>query len=352
MGRKLELEIAETLDELKNALLQARRASSKERLQMLYWLKTGQVSSRTEIAKRLNRDVATITRWLQKYRQAGIKELLCVRKAPGKKPILTPEQLEKLKQKLAEEQGFKSYGEVQKWLREELGVNLAYPTVYKVVRYQLKAKLKVPRPKSNQQNPLSKSHFKKTLPDAVKVLQDVFGHGQTVRYMCQDETRLGLKTIGGRLITSSGVKPIGVNQWKRDNFYLYGVVEPLTGDSFFYEFSHLDGDCFQIFLNLLSKEIGSDLVILQLDQASCHTMKTLEIPENIIPIYQPPHCPELNPIERFWQYIKSKLKWSNCQTLNKLRQKLSEVLKSITPSEISDLTCYTFILEALFSAAS
>ncbi len=59
--------------------------------------------------------------------------------------------------------------------------------------------------------------------------------------------------------TAPGVKPMGESQWKRDNFYLYGVVEPLSGYSFFYDFSHLDGDCFQIFLDLLSNEIGSGL---------------------------------------------------------------------------------------------
>ncbi|WP_442948866.1 transposase [Nostoc sp.] len=27
----------------------------------------------------------------------------------------------------------------------------------------------------------------------------------------------------------------------------------------------------------------------------------------MIPIFQPPHSPELNPIERFWELLKSKL---------------------------------------------
>ena len=117
--------------------------------------------------------------------------------------------------------------------------------------------------------------------------------------MCQDETRLGLKTISGRLITACGVKPVGLNQWLRDNFYLYGVVEPLTGYSFFYEFSHLDGDCFQKFLELLAADLGDDVAVVQLDQGSFHRAKLLDYPENIIPIFQPSHCPELNPIERF-----------------------------------------------------
>ena len=110
--------------------------------------------------------------------------------------------------------------------------------------------------------------------------------------MCQDETRLGLKTIAGRLITAKGVKPIGVSQWQRENFYLYGVVEPLSGYSFFYDFSHLDGDCFQRFLELLSKDIGDDIAVIQFDQGSFHRAKALDCPENIIPIFQPPHSPE------------------------------------------------------------
>ncbi len=83
-------------------------------------------------------------------------------------------------------------------------------------------------------------------------MPEEFGAGKRLRYLCQDETRLGLKTITAGLITAKGVKPLGLNQWQRDNFYLYGVVEPLSGYSFFYEFSHQDGDCFQRFLELLA----------------------------------------------------------------------------------------------------
>jgi hypothetical protein len=51
---------------------------------------------------------------------------------------------------------------------------------------------------------------------------------------------LGLKTELGRLITARGVKPIQAVQWPRQALWLYGIVAPLSGDSFFYEFSHLD----------------------------------------------------------------------------------------------------------------
>ncbi|MEG4353653.1 hypothetical protein QUA70_28485 [Microcoleus sp. LAD1_D5] len=59
--------------------------------------------------------------------------------------------------------------------------------------------------------------------------QRLFGKGQRLRYLCQDETRLGLKTETGKVIMAFGVKPIAPVLWKRDNFWLYGVVEPLSG---------------------------------------------------------------------------------------------------------------------------
>jgi hypothetical protein len=53
-----------------------------------------------------------------------------------------------------------------------------------------------------------------------------------------DETRLGLKTIERKRITAHGVKPIGKVQWEFVAYYLYGIIEPSSGDNFFLEFSH------------------------------------------------------------------------------------------------------------------
>ncbi|MDZ8240470.1 MAG: transposase [Nostoc sp. ChiQUE01a] len=104
-------------------------------------------------------------------------------------------------------------------------------------------------------------------------------------------------------------------------------------------------------MDLLSADIGDDIAVIQFDQGSLHKAKTLDFPDNIIPIFQPPHSPELNPIERFWEFLKSKLQWENCKTVTQLQHKLTDVLKEITPEMIASLTSYDFILEALFSAA-
>ena len=75
MARKLILAIAESAESLEQQLKHSRTASQKERLQMLWWLKTGQITQHQTLAKRLGRDGSTVTRWLQKYRQGGLSEL-------------------------------------------------------------------------------------------------------------------------------------------------------------------------------------------------------------------------------------------------------------------------------------
>nr|MDZ8000123.1 helix-turn-helix domain-containing protein [Aulosira sp. DedVER01a] len=125
---------------------------------MLYWLKSGQVSSRRSLAQRLGRDEATITRWVRKYKDEGRRGLLEVKHAPGKVPLISGEDLERLKKRLQEPFGFTSYGQIQQWLKSELGLSIAYKTVYEVVHNRLGAKLKVPRPQSSKQHPESLSH--------------------------------------------------------------------------------------------------------------------------------------------------------------------------------------------------
>jgi transposase len=163
MGRPFIIEIAESEAQLKKTLQQARSASQKERLQMLYWLKCNQVSSRNELAERLGRDKATLTRWLDRYKRGGLESLLEVGKAPGKAPAVSGQALAQLKQRLAQRHGFGSYGEVQQWLLDEFDLDLKYSTVHQLVRYRLNAKLKVPRPKSIQQSPQNQAHFKKNI---------------------------------------------------------------------------------------------------------------------------------------------------------------------------------------------
>lgn len=169
-----------------------------------------------------------------------------------------------------------------------------------------------------------------------------------IRYWCGDESRVGFKTEAGRLITLKGIKPIGIMQWKRDNFYLYGLVEPLTGEYFIWEFSHLNTVCFNIFLEKFSTTYAQDIHILQLDNGAFHFSQYLQVPENIILLFQPPHPPQVNPIERLWEEIKRNLSWESFVTLDELREFIRQRLDKLNASIVASITGWGFILDALF----
>ena len=173
-----------------------------------------------------------------------------------------------------------------------------------------------------------------------------FGQGRQVRYFCQDESRFGLKTLLGRRITLKGVKPIMPVQWLRDNFWLYGAVEPATGEHFFYSFSHLDAACFGRFVELFGAAFPESLNLLHLDQASAHIATTFTWPDNVVPIFQPSHSPELNPIERLWQDLKKLFKDHNFPSLPALRQRVFAVVNSLTTSVLRSLIGWSYLLSA------
>jgi len=125
----------------------------RSRLQALYLLASGQALSRLALAKLMAVHRHTIQTWLNLYEEGGLSALLAIKKAPGKRPSLTPAVLAKLQARLTHTRGFGSYGEIQQYLLRVHKIPLAYSTVHRLVRYRLQAKPKAPR----------RSHPKKTL---------------------------------------------------------------------------------------------------------------------------------------------------------------------------------------------
>lgn len=302
MSGIVKIEITESPETLKKLLAQQKTATGKERVQALYLLKTQQVETVQHLAVVLGRHRVTVQRWLSQYRCGGLKKMLEMGKSTGRTALIPEEVVERLKAELLDPEGFESYEEVRLWLATCLGIRVKYDVVHNLVHDKLKVKLKVARPHSDEQEPAAVENFKKDLHKKLKlVMKEVKAQAKKfkrVRYWCQDETRLGLRTIQRRKLTLRGVKPLGILQLRREKYYVYGVVEPKTGESFFREISHLDTECFQEFINEFSRSYPKDLHIIQLDNGSFHTTPKLKVPENIILLFQPAHCPELNPIER------------------------------------------------------
>ena len=168
MSGVVKINITESSATLKTLLSQQKTATGKERVQALYLLKTGQVETVQHLAVVLGRNRVTVQRWLSQYRKQGLTNLLSVRKSSGRPQIIPKWAIERLRQELKDPEGFQSYGEVQIWLLAELGIKASYKVVQKTVRYQLQAKLKVPRPQSARQSLDAIDSFKKNFQNFLK----------------------------------------------------------------------------------------------------------------------------------------------------------------------------------------
>ena len=134
--------------------------------------------------------------------------------------------------------------------------------------------------------------------------------------------------------------------YQYESVYLYGAVEPLTGDRFFSELSHLTADCFQVFLNQFSEAFPESLNLLVLDNGRFHHSKSLEIPENVVLLFLPPYSPELNPIQRLWQDIKAKLFTQTYKALEDMQTKVTEILLNYSDATIAKLTGFSHFIKA------
>lgn len=153
-------------------------------------------------------------------------------------------------------------------------------------------------------------------------------------------------------MTLPGVKPQGLYQWRRPTFWLYGVVEPLTGEHFFQVYDQLNGRAFQDFIEAFAARYPDAVLVVQMDQAAAHRANTMNWPPNVVPVFQPPYTPEVNPIERLWQHLRAALAWQSFETLEALRQKLQAVLSQMTAGAIRSLTGWSFITEPLLNLSS
>ena len=77
---------------------------------------------------------------------------------------------------------------------------------------------------------------------------------------------------------------------------------------------------FQEYLNAFSKHRQQEYKIIIIDNAGFHSTAKMKIPNNIHLIRIPPYCPELNPCEQIWQYIKKAFKNQTFKTMKELKE--------------------------------
>jgi transposase len=146
-----KIDIVETELELKQLLIKEKIVSKKEKIQVLYLLKTGKAKTVTQAAEMIGRNRVTVQDWLAKYRLGGREKLLNKTPIKGRPKKIPAWAVTALEKRLQEEKGFDSYGEICQWLASKLGIVANYKTVHKLVYYYLQASPKIARTQSLSQ---------------------------------------------------------------------------------------------------------------------------------------------------------------------------------------------------------
>ncbi len=115
MRKKLP-QIDHSREELRQLLKAERDVQKRQRLQALYLLVSRQAKTRLAVAELLGVHRHSVGTWLELYEQGSLEGLLTIKKAPGKKPLASPEVVEALKERLHHPEGFRAYGEIQAYV--------------------------------------------------------------------------------------------------------------------------------------------------------------------------------------------------------------------------------------------
>jgi transposase len=154
----------------------------------------------------------------------------------------------------------------------------------------------------------------------------------------QDESCFGWLTVRRLRLTARGVQPIGAVQHVFEWFYVYGAVAPTTGERFFLERPYLNAESFQLFVDAFAQAFPDSLNIHLLDTSGAHTAQQLTIPANVRPVFFPPYCPELNPIERIWRALKDDLAWQQFPTMERQQDYGGQLLQAYDAPRLQALT--------------
>ena len=102
----LKIEVAESVDQLKEMLEKQRDDTQRSKVQVLWWLKTGQAQQVNQLTHLSGYHRTTISSWLSKSRQGGLDALLAVRSKPGRPTAITGKIRQQLERELEDSEGF------------------------------------------------------------------------------------------------------------------------------------------------------------------------------------------------------------------------------------------------------
>ena len=167
----------------------------------------------------------------------------------------------------------------------------------------------------------------------------------------QDEARFGQQGTLTRQWAPRGTRPTAWRQTQYEYLYVFGAARPQTGQTVGLLAPYLNTDTVTAFFRQFEQEVDPQVQVFMIwDQAGFHTSDKVRIPPNVTLIPLPPYSPQLNPIEKLWQYLRQHY-WSNrvYKNYDHLRQAAREAWQKVclNPKKVKSI-CRAMYIESAF----
>lgn len=187
------------------------------------------------------------------------------------------------------------------WLKEQRDLEISYRTLLRYLHEHNYAR-RIPRPVPE---PPDKDTWQQQRQEFVPQLLELLKDPQVEVYFGDEAGFEGDPRPRQRWV-KRGSRPTQGYYGGHVRRNVIGAVNPASGRLISLIVPHCDTEVFQAFLDTLAKEhpAGDKRVCLVLDNASWHRTQRLQW-HHIQKVFLPPYSPDMNPIERLWQYLKS-----------------------------------------------
>jgi DDE superfamily endonuclease len=127
----------------------------------------------------------------------------------------------------------------------------------------------------------------------------------TIEIWFADEARIGQKNKITRRWAKRGTRPSAPRDQRTASTYIFGAVCPKRGTGAALILPACNTEAMNLHLTEIAAAVAPAAhAVLLVDQAGWHMSTRLVVPANITIIALPPKCPELNPVENVWQFMR------------------------------------------------
>src|SRR3954454_12128933 len=196
------------------------------------------------------------------------------------------------------------------WIWEEFRGSVSETTVSRILRALGYRKLSA-RPRHHAQAAGAVDSFKKPSPSAwtrsparrASIAKGIDTDRLEVWFA--DEARVGQKNKIPRRWARRGTRPSAPYDQRTASTYIFGAICPAEGKAAALVMPACNTEAMNLHLAEIARAVapGAHAVLL-LDQAGWHLSQRLVIPPNITLVALPSKCPELNPVENIWQFMR------------------------------------------------